>query len=110
VISFAISELWSLCVVARVLGVGPFELLPWRALLSGGFASGAGLAAVSLLAPLMGGPALLVLILKGSAFAVVFVAVFLVAGGKSQLELLGGLAALPLPLRRRAKPLAATAE
>jgi O-antigen/teichoic acid export membrane protein len=110
VVSFAISELWSLCVVARVLGVGPLELLPWRALLSGGFASGVGLAAVSLLAPLMGGPALLVLILKGCAFAVVFVPVFLVVGGRSQLELLGGLAALPLPLRRRAKPLAATAK
>jgi O-antigen/teichoic acid export membrane protein len=110
VISFAISELWSLCVVARVLGVGRLELLPWRALLSGGFASCVGLAAVSLLAPLIGGPVLLVLILKGCAFAVVFVAVFLVAGGKSQLELLGGLAALPLPLRRRAKPLAAAAE
>jgi O-antigen/teichoic acid export membrane protein len=110
VISFVISELWSVCVVARVLGVGPFDLLPWRALLCAGLASGAGLGAVGLLAPVFGGPVLLVLVLKGCAFALVFVAVFLAAGGKSQLDLLGGLAALPLPLRRRAKPVAATAD
>jgi O-antigen/teichoic acid export membrane protein len=110
VISFVISELWSLCVVARVLGAGPLELLPWRALLCAGVASGAGLGAVSLLAALMAGPALLLLVMKGAAFALVFAAVFLVMGGKSQLDLLGGLSALPLPLRRRAKPLAATAE
>jgi O-antigen/teichoic acid export membrane protein len=108
VISFVISELWSMCVVARVLGTSPFELLPWRALLSAGVASGAGLGVVGMLAPLMAGPALLLLVMKGGAFALVFAAVFLLAGGKSQLDLLGGLAALPLPLRRRAKPVPAT--
>jgi hypothetical protein len=46
-------------------------------------------------------------VLKGAAFSAVFVLVFLAAGGKSQLDLLGGLSALPLPLRRRAKPVAA---
>jgi O-antigen/teichoic acid export membrane protein len=109
VISFAISELWSMAVVARVLGVGLFDLLPWRALVSAGLASGAGIAGVSLLAPAIGGPALLVLVLKGSAFTAIFAVVFLAAGGKSQLDLLGGLSALPLPLRRRAKPVAAPA-
>jgi O-antigen/teichoic acid export membrane protein len=108
VISFAISELWSLAVVARVLGVGLFDLLPWRALASAGVASAAALAGVHLLAPALGGPVLLVLVLKGAAFAAVFVLAFLAAGGKSQLDLLGGLAALPLP-RRRAKPVAAAA-
>jgi O-antigen/teichoic acid export membrane protein len=107
VVSFAISELWSLAVVARVLGVGVFDLLPWRALLSSGLASGAGLAGVKLLAPALGGPVLLVLVLKGAAFAAVFLLVFLAAGGKSQLDLLGGLSALPLA--RRAKPVAAAA-
>jgi O-antigen/teichoic acid export membrane protein len=107
VISFALSELWSVAVVARVLGVGVLDLLPWRALASAGLASAAGLAGVHLLAPALGGPVLLVLVLKGAAFSAVFVLVFLAAGGKSQLDLLGGLSALPLPLRRRAKPVAA---
>jgi hypothetical protein len=83
------------------------DLLPWRALASAGLASAAGLAGVHLLAPALGGPVLLVLVLKGAAFSAVFVLVFLAAGGKSQLDLLGGLSALPLPLRRRAKPVAA---
>jgi O-antigen/teichoic acid export membrane protein len=108
VISFAVSELWSLCVVARVLGVGPLDLLPWRALLCAGLGSAAGLALVGLMAPLFQGPALLVLVQKGCVFALAFVALFLAAGGKSQLDLLGGLGALPLPLRRRAKSLATT--
>jgi hypothetical protein len=109
VLSFAISELWSMAVVARVLGVGLFDLLPWRALLVAGVANGAALGVVSLLAPLLSGPALLLLVLKGMAFLAIFIVVFLGVGGKNQLEQLGSFEGLPLPLRWRTKPVIAAA-
>jgi O-antigen/teichoic acid export membrane protein len=103
VLTFVISELWSLLVVARVLGVGVPELLPWQALARAGFAALAALALVALAAPMIGGGALSVLVLKASMFLVAFVGVYLAAGGMSQLVQLYGAAPLPVFLRGRHK-------
>jgi O-antigen/teichoic acid export membrane protein len=103
VITFVISELWSLVVVARALGVGVLELAPWQALARAGFASVAALVIVALAGTVLHGAALLLLVLKGSLFAAAFLAVYLAVGGRPQLALLVGAAPLPLFLRGRKK-------
>jgi O-antigen/teichoic acid export membrane protein len=103
VMTFVISELWSLIVVARVLGIGVLELLPWRSLGRAGFAGGAAVALVALAAPALHGTALLLLVLKGALFAAAFLAVYLAAGGKPQLAVLYSAAPLPTFLRGRKK-------
>jgi O-antigen/teichoic acid export membrane protein len=101
VIAFVISELWSLAVAARVLRVGVLELLPWKTLAHAGFASGCALAVVALLAPVLHGPALLMLVQKGLLFVAAFIAAHLATGGRPQFALLVGAAPLPMFLRSR---------
>jgi O-antigen/teichoic acid export membrane protein len=103
VIAFVVSELWSLMIVARVLKVGLLELVPWQTLAHAGFASGAALAMVALVAPVLHGAALLLLVLKATLFVAGFIGAYLAVGGKSQLALLFGASPLPVFIRSRNK-------
>jgi O-antigen/teichoic acid export membrane protein len=101
VITFVISESWSLIVVARALGIEVRELVPWQALARAGLSGGAALAVVTLVAPALHGAVLFLLALKGLLFVATFIAVCLAAGGKSQLALLCDAAPRPGFLRSR---------
>jgi len=90
VFTFAISELWSLKVVARTLGIGVHELMPWRAITQSLLGTWIGVGGVKLLAEMMHGTTLSILALKGLAFLIFFTGVFLALGGKKQLRLLLG--------------------
>lgn len=90
VFTFAISELWSLKVVARTLGIGVHELMPWRAITQSLLGTWIGVGGVKLLAEMMHGTTLSILALKGLAFLIFFTGIFLALGGKKQLRLLLG--------------------
>jgi O-antigen/teichoic acid export membrane protein len=90
VLALAVSELWSLLVVARTLQVAPSSLLPWGMLLPCWLGSALAAAALWLLHGAIGGSAALVLAAKGLVFVAVFAAVFFAAGGKAQLQLFFG--------------------
>ncbi|TFW34384.1 lipopolysaccharide biosynthesis protein [Massilia horti] len=90
VFAFVASELWSLAVVARTLAIRPLDLLPLRALATTLLATASAMIGVNLLQPALHAPALLVLVIKGVAFLVLFTAVFFGAGGKAHLQALRG--------------------
>jgi O-antigen/teichoic acid export membrane protein len=88
VFTFIISELWSLKVVARTLGVGMHELMPWRAIIQSLLGTWIGLGGVRLLEEIMHGTMLSILLLKVISFMIFFSVIFLSIGGKKELRLL----------------------
>lgn len=104
VIAFLIGELWSLGIVARVLGVRIRDLLPWRSVVSAGSASSAGLAIVAVASSTVTGPALLQMLIKGVLFLGTFSAVFVALGGWAQLEILRLTSVLTYSGEGRARP------
>jgi O-antigen/teichoic acid export membrane protein len=90
VLAFAVSELWSLKVVARTLQAPALALLPWRTLVPCGLGTALAMGAVKLAQGSLAGGAPLLLLSKSLVFLAVFAAVFFAAGGRAQLQLLLG--------------------
>jgi O-antigen/teichoic acid export membrane protein len=88
VLAFAVSELWSLRVVARTLQAPALDLLPWRTLIPSALGTALAMGAVKLVQGTLAGGALMLLLLKSLVFLAVFAPVFLAAGGRAQLQLL----------------------
>jgi O-antigen/teichoic acid export membrane protein len=90
VFAFAVSELWSLRVVARTLQAPAFTLLPWRTLVPCGLGTMLAVGAVMLAQEWLPRGALMLLLSKSLVFLAVFAPVFFAAGGRAQLQLLLG--------------------
>lgn len=90
VLAFAVSEAWSLRVVAHTLHAPALGLLPWRTLVPCGLGSVLAMGAVLLVQDRLAGGALTLLLTKSLVFLVVFAPVFFAAGGRAQLRLLLG--------------------
>jgi O-antigen/teichoic acid export membrane protein len=90
VFAFAVSELWSLTVVARTLQAPARALLPWRTLIPSALGTALAMGAVMLVQGSLAGGALMLLLSKSLVFLVVFAPVFFAAGGRAQLQLLLG--------------------
>lgn len=88
VLTLAISELWSLTVVARTLGRGVHQMLDWRALWPTVLGTCVAILGVAELTSGMEGDVYAALLLKGVAYAVLFVPCFILAGGRRRLGLL----------------------
>ncbi len=90
VFTLAISELWSVGVVSRSLGIGMHQLLAWRALWPAVFATACALGGTSLLSSLANLQVFVLLLAKATIYLFLFVPCFLLAGGRKQLVLLTG--------------------
>lgn len=90
VLTLALSELWSMKVVARTLGVATFDLLPWRAIAPAVLGTGLGIAGAILVEVTLATTLLSALAWKGLAFVALLAAGFLACGGKGQLRILRG--------------------
>lgn len=90
VFAFAVSEAWSLRVVARTLQAPAFALLPWRTLVPCALGTALAMGAVVLVQGWLAGGALTLLLSQSLVFAAVFAPVFFAAGGRAQLQLLLG--------------------
>jgi O-antigen/teichoic acid export membrane protein len=88
VLTLAISELWSLRVVARTLGRRMHQMLDWSALWPTVLATCIAISGVAGLSGGMQGSAVLTLLFKGVAYTALFVPCFILAGGLRQLGLL----------------------
>jgi O-antigen/teichoic acid export membrane protein len=90
VFMFAISELWSVKVVARSVGMGMHQLLDWGALWPTVLATSFAMAGVSMFAVHISGGIFLLLFEKSVAYLILFAPCFFLAGGQKQLVLLRG--------------------
>lgn len=90
VLTLAISELWSVRVVARTLGIGMHQLLEWRALWPTLLATCFALGGVSMLASFVSGNIFPMLLAKALVYIALFSFCFLLTGGKAHLSSLTG--------------------
>lgn len=88
VLSFAASELASLLVVARSLGVAPSKLLPWGAIASTATATVFGIAVALGFATGFSGSPFLHLFINTAFYVLTFTCCFLILGGRRHLQLL----------------------
>lgn len=88
--TLAISELWSVQVVAHTLGMRMHRLLDWHALGPTALATAVAMAGVPFLAGHVSGGLVAVLAAKSVLYLVLFLTCFFLAGGRRQLVLLSG--------------------
>ena len=88
VLTLAISEVWSISVVARTLGLHMRQLLSFSAVWPSALGTFSGLMGVSFVAQSLSANVFLMLLIKTLTFGGLFVCFFLLAGGRMQLLLL----------------------
>lgn len=87
VVTLALSELWSVAVVARALGMRMMQLLAWRVISPVALGTCLALSGVTLLDDLIKGNVWMLLFAKGIGYFILYSIFFLVTGGKKHFSL-----------------------
>jgi O-antigen/teichoic acid export membrane protein len=90
VVALVVSEVWSVHIVSRALGVSVLQLHGWRALWPVIFATTTSVVGVTMLVSSASGGAFPMLLLKGLAYAALFALCFVFTGGRQSISLLTG--------------------